>query len=405
MYFSVLQVPIVSHAAQAAQAPQVIDWDEYLWAAGILAGAIVIALIVHFILFFVLKRLANRKGDVVIKSLVRHSKGPSLWILPLLALLVALPTAPLPQRLSAILEHVVGLGLIASIAWLVILFSQIVSDILGARYRIDVEDNLVARRIQTQFHVLHRVVVIIVTVVTLSIMLMTIPSIRHIGESLLASAGLAALVVGMAMKPTLSSLIAGIQIALTQPIRLEDAVIVQDEWGWIEEIGTTYVVVRIWDLRRLIVPLTYFIEQPFQNWTRTSADLLAYIYLNVDYTVPLEDVRREFRRICESTKLWKGKVCELQASDSTEHTIQLRALMDARNADDAWNLKCLVRERLIGFLQEKYPGSLPRNRGEFSADIKGPDWGRPPEPQQKQQFDGGPVQTASTPGPPSTKPR
>lgn len=346
-----------------------IDWRRDLWTAGILAGAIVIALIAHFILFFILKRLASRKGDVVVKSLVRHSQGPSLWILPLLALLVALPTVPLPQRLSTILEHIVGLGLIASIAWLVILFSQIVSDILAARYRVDVPDNLTARRIQTQFQMIHRIIVVLVVIVTLSVMLMTIPAIKHIGVSLLASAGLAGLVVGMAMKPTLSSLIAGIQIALTQPIRLEDVVIVQDEWGWIEEIGTTYVVVRIWDLRRLIVPLSYFIEQPFQNWTRTSANLLGYVYLNVDYTVPIEEVRKELRRICESTKLWQGNVCGLQASDSTERTVQLRALVDARNSDDAWNLKCLVREKLIQFLQEKYPGSLPRTRGELRAEV------------------------------------
>ncbi len=346
-----------------------IDWRRDLWAAGILASAIVIALVVHFILFFILKRLANRKGDVVIKSLVRHSQGPSLWILPLLALLVALPTAPLPQRLSTILEHIVGLGLIASIAWLVILFSQILSDILTARYRVDVPDNLTARRIQTQFQMIHRIIVVLVVIVTLSVMLMTIPAIKHIGVSLLASAGLAGLVVGMAMKPTLSSLIAGIQIALTQPIRLEDVVIVQGEFGWIEEIGTTYVVVRLWDLRRLIVPLSYFIEQPFQNWTRTSANLLGYVYLNVDYTLPVDEVRKELRRICESTKLWQGNVCELQASDSTEHTVQLRALIDARNSDDAWNLKCLIREKLIQFLQEKYPGSLPRARGELKAEV------------------------------------
>ncbi|HEV2395308.1 MAG TPA: mechanosensitive ion channel domain-containing protein [Candidatus Sulfotelmatobacter sp.] len=346
-----------------------IDWRRDLWAAGILASAIVIALVIHFILFFILKRLANRKGDVVIKSLVRHSRGPSLWILPLLALLVALPTAPLPQRLSTMLEHIVGLGLIASIAWLVILFSQILSDILAARYRVDVPDNLTARRIQTQFQMIHRIIVVLVVIVTLSVMLMTIPAIKHIGVSLLASAGLAGLVVGMAMKPTLSSLIAGIQIALTQPIRLEDVVIVQGEFGWIEEIGTTYVVVRIWDLRRLIVPLSYFIEQPFQNWTRTSANLLGYVYLNVDYTLPVDEVRKELRRICESTKLWQGNVCELQASDSTEHTVQLRALVDARNSDDAWNLKCLIRERLIQFLQKKYPGSLPRTRGELKAEV------------------------------------
>jgi small-conductance mechanosensitive channel len=365
-----------------------IDWRRDLWAAGILAGAIVIALIIHFILFFILKRLASRKGDVVIKSLIRHSQGPSLWILPLLVLLVALPTVPLPQKLLTILEHIVGLGLIASIAWLVILFSQIVSDILATRYRLDVPDNLTARRIQTQFQMIHRIVVVLVVIVTLSIMLMTIPAIKHIGVSLLASAGLAGLVVGMAMKPTLSSLIAGIQIALTQPIRLEDVVVVQGEWGWIEEIGTTYVVVRIWDLRRLIVPLSYFIEQPFQNWTRTSADLLAYVYLNMDYTVPIEEVRKELRRICESTKLWKGQVCAVQASDSTERTMQVRALMDARNSSDAWDLRCLVREKLIQFLQEKYPGSLPRIRGEFSAGLDG-------SPSER------PLQTPTSPGQPT----
>lgn len=365
-----------------------IDWRRDLWAAGILAGAIVIALIIHFILFFILKRLASRKGDVVIKSLIRHSQGPSLWILPLLALLVALPTVPLPQKLSTILEHIVGLGLIASIAWLVILFSQIVSDILAARYRLDVPDNLTARRIQTQFQMIHRIVVVLVVIVTLSIMLMTIPAIKHIGVSLLASAGLAGLVVGMAMKPTLSSLIAGIQIALTQPIRLEDVVVVQGEWGWIEEIGTTYVVVRIWDLRRLIVPLSYFIEQPFQNWTRTCADLLGYVYLNMDYTVPIEEVRKELRRICESTKLWKGQVCAVQASDSTERTVQVRALMDARNSSDAWDLRCLVREKLIQFLQEKYPGSLPRIRGEFNA-------GRDGSPSER------PLQAPTSPGQPA----
>ncbi|HVB56421.1 MAG TPA: mechanosensitive ion channel family protein [Candidatus Acidoferrales bacterium] len=349
--------------------PAVMDWDDYLWAAGILAGAVVIALVVHFILFFVLKRLARRKGDVVVNSLVRHAQGPSRLILPLLGLLVALPTVPLPPKILTPLEHIVGLGLIASIAWLIILFSQVLSDILAARYRVDVPDNLVARRIQTQFVMIHRVVVILVVVLTISFMLMTIPAIKHIGVSLLASAGLIGLVVGMAMKPTLSSLIAGVQVALTQPIRLEDVVVVEGEWGWIEEIGTTYVVVRIWDLRRLILPLSYFIEHPFQNWTRTSAELLGYVYLYVDYTVPVDEVRSELRRICESSKLWKGKVCEVQASDATEHTVQLRALVDVRNSDDGWNLRCLVRERLLQFLQEKYPGSLPRTRGEITAEM------------------------------------
>jgi small-conductance mechanosensitive channel len=267
----------------------------------------------------------------------------------------------------AALEHITGLGLIAAIAWLVILMIEVTSDILAGRYRIDVADNLLARRVQTQFQMVHRIAVTLVIVVTVSIMLMTFPPIKHIGVSILASAGLASLVVGMAMKGTLSNLVAGVQIAFAQPFRVEDAVVIEGEWGWIEEIGMMYVVVRLWDLRRLVLPLSYFLDHPFQNWTRTSAELLGYTYIYTDYTVPIDEVRAELRRICESTPLWNGKVCGLQVSDSDNRTMQLRALMDARNSGDAWDLRCLVREKLIDFLQKNYPGSLPRYRGEFET--------------------------------------
>jgi small-conductance mechanosensitive channel len=263
------------------------------------------------------------------------------------------------------LEHITGLGLIAAIAWLFILFIDVTSDVLSERYRIDVADNLVARRVQTQFHMLRRILVVLVVIVTLSVMLMTFPAIKHIGMSLLASAGLATLVVGMAMKGTLSNIIAGVQIAFAQPFRLEDVVVVEGEWGWIEEIGTMYVVVRIWDLRRLILPLSYFLDHPFENWTRTSSYILANTVLYADYSVPMDELRAELRRICESSKLWKGKVCALQVTDATEHTVQLRALMDAMNSSDAWDLRCLVREKLIEFLQKNFPQSLPRWRGEM----------------------------------------
>jgi small-conductance mechanosensitive channel len=338
-----------------------------MWSVSILAGATLIALAGHTVLFFILKRLARRKGDVFISSLVEHGQRPSRWILPLLALMAALPAARLSENFLTPIERTSGLALIAATAWLVILISNIVSDLIFARYRIDLADNLAARRVRTQIEVLHRIVVALVVVVSLSIMLMTFPAIKHIGMSLLASAGLAGLVVGMAMKSTLSSLIAGIQIAFTQPIRIEDVVVVEGEWGWVEEIGTTYVVVRIWDLRRLVLPLSYFIEHPFQNWTRSSADLLATVLLYVDYTVPVEPIRTELRRIVESTNLWKGEVCVLQITDATDHAIQLRALVDARDSSSAWDLRCYVREKLIQFLQEKYPNALPRVRAEFQG--------------------------------------
>jgi small-conductance mechanosensitive channel len=198
-------------------------------------------------------------------------------------------------------------------------------------------------------------------------MLMTFPAIKHIGVSLLASAGLATLVVGMAMRGTLSNIIAGVQIAFAQPFRLEDVVVIEGEWGWIEEIGTMYVVVRIWDLRRLILPLSYFLDHPFENWTRSSANIFGNVIFYADYTVPLEELRAELRRICASSKLWRGEVCALQVTDATERTVQLRALMDANNSNDAWDLRCLVREKLIEFLQKNFPQSLPRWRGEMDG--------------------------------------
>lgn len=344
-----------------------INWRSWAWSLGVLASAVILALVIEQILFFILKRLAERKGGVLTNSLVRHGKRPVRWILPFLALLAALPAARLPETVLSPLDHIVGLGLIAAVAWLVILFSQIVSDLIASRYRMDVADNLSARRIQTQINVLYRIVVMVVAVVTVSIMLMTFPAIKHIGMSLLASAGLAGLIVGIAMKSTLSSLIAGIQIAFTQPIRIEDAVVVEGEWGWIEEIGMTYVVVRIWDLRRMVLPLSYFIEHPFQNWTRHSADLLGTVFLEVDYSLPIEEVRKELRRVLESTDKWKGEVCVLQVTDACENRIQLRALMDARDSSAAWDLRCYVREKLIQFLQEQYPHALPKIRTELQG--------------------------------------
>ena len=347
------------------------NWVSVLWSAVILGGAILVAAVARAIVFWVLRRMAKRKGDLIFHSLVKHGARPSHWIFPFLACLIVVPGLPLPHIAVVALAHVTSIGLIASIAWLAILLVDVTADVITGRYRMDVSDNLTARRIQTQFGMLHKVVVFLVVVVALAIILMTFPTIRSIGGSLLASAGLASLIVGLAAKGTLSNLVAGIQIAFTQPFRIGDAVVIENEWGWIEEIGTMFVVVRIWDLRRLVLPLSYFMEHSFQNWTRTSADLLGHCFIYVDYTVPVDPLRDELRRICESSKLWGGKVCVLQVSDCEPTSLQLRALMDARNSGDAWDLRCLVREKMIDFIQKNYPGSLPRYRGEFAATADG----------------------------------
>ena len=338
------------------------DTRTWLISGAVLAGAIVLALVVHFVLFFVAERLARRKGEVTESLFARRVKKSTRLIFPLLALVLAIPLAPLPADLRSMLQHALGLGVIASIGWAIVILTELAGNFIFARYSLDAPDNLTSRRIRTQTLVLQRIAALTVSIVTASVMLMTFPAVRHVGVSLLASAGLAGLIVGMAARSTLSNLIAGIQVALTQPMRIEDAVVLEGEWGWIEEINTTYVVVRLWDLRRLVVPLSYFIEKPFQNWTRTRADLLATAMIYVDYTVPIQELREELHRILESTELWDKKTWALQVTDATERTIQIRALMSARNGPAAFDLRCYVRENLVQFLKTKYPLALPQQR-------------------------------------------
>ncbi|MGA2418920.1 MAG: mechanosensitive ion channel family protein [Candidatus Acidiferrum sp.] len=340
------------------------DTRLLLISGALLAVAVALALVGHYVLYQVIERLARRKGDRADLSFVKRSKSPARFMLPLLALELSVPFAPLPAHLKAILQHTVGLGMIASVGWGAIVVVQLLGDLVFARYTIDVADNLAARRIRTQTQVLQRTVVVVVTVVTLAIMLMTFPAVRHIGTSLLASAGLAGLIVGMAARSTLTNVIAGMQVALSQPIRIDDAVVVEGEWGWIEEIDASYVVVRIWDLRRLIVPLSYFIEKPFQNWTRTRADLLGTVMIYTDFTAPVDEIRKELLRILQSTDLWDGKSWGLQVTDASPGTMQLRALMSARNGPTAFDLRCYVREKLISFIQANFPNSLPQVRNQ-----------------------------------------
>lgn len=346
-------------------------WDTWFWAVGLIVAAVVAALIVHVLAFAILDRLTAHTGPTWDGSAVRRARGPARLAVVLFTVLFMMPNVHVDTVVRAAIERLVAIGLIGCIAWTVIALVDVVGDVLRARFSTDVADNLEARRIATQVQVLRRVVIVLVSIVAIGVGLMTFPAIRQIGTSLLASAGLAGLVVGMAMRPTLANLLAGVQIALTQPIRLQDAVIVEGEWGWIEEITTTYVVVKIWDLRRLVLPLTYFVEKPFQNWTRTTARLLGSVYLYVDFNVSVDDLRAELRRILESTDLWMGEVCVLQVSDTREHTVELRALADARDSGTAWDLRCLIREKLLVYLQRS-PGALPRARVVLDRDASPP---------------------------------
>jgi small-conductance mechanosensitive channel len=340
------------------------DTRTWLISGAILAGAVGLALLVHFVLFFAIESILKRKDTNTGSLLTRRAKKSTRVIFPLLVLVIAIPLAPIPETLKNILQHALGLGVIAVVGWTIVILTELTGNIISERYSMDSPDNLGARRIRTQTQVLQRIVTLTVSIVTASIMLMTFPAVRHVGVSLLASAGLAGLIVGMAARSTLSNLIAGVQVALTQPIRIEDAIVLEGEWGWIEEINTTYVVVRLWDLRRLIVPLSYFIEKPFQNWTHTTANILGTVMIYADYTTPVQELREELHRILETTELWDKKTWALQVTDATERTIQIRALMSARNGPAAFDLRCCVRERLVQFLRDKYPLALPKRREE-----------------------------------------
>jgi small-conductance mechanosensitive channel len=340
------------------------DTRSWLIAGAIGGGAIILSLIAHRIVFFLARRFSQERHSQLGESFVHRAWKPALFVLPLMALVMALPAAPFPQNFRVVLQRVLGLGVIAALGWAIILLVELLSDAIYFRYAIDVADNLSARRIRTQTQVLNRIAVVVVVLVTVAIMLMTFPEVRHIGISLLASAGLAGLVVGMAARSTLASLIAGIQIAMTQPIRIEDALVVEGEWGWVEEIGMTYVVIRIWDMRRLIVPLTYFIEKPFANWTRTSSELMGIVMLYADYSLPVEDARQQLHRLLEASDLWDKKAWGLQVTDATEKTMQLRALMSAANGSRLWDLRCYIREGMIRYIESQHPESLPLARQE-----------------------------------------
>jgi small-conductance mechanosensitive channel len=352
-----------------------LPWQNWAWGIVLIAAAAVIGTIIHTFAFALALRLARRAGNTLAEKLVLYARNPSRLIMPMLAIQLILPRLELlaeetPAAAAvSLLHHILTLVLIFGIAWLAISVMHIVDDFVGTRYRVDVRDNLAARRIHTQARVLRQSIAVLVIIVAISAMLMTFPQVRQLGASLLASAGLAGIVVGFASRPVLQNLIAGVQLAITQPIRVDDVLIVDGEWCRVEEITATYVVMRIWDQRRLIVPLNFFIENTFQNWTRTSAEILGTVFLWVDYTVPVSELRGELHRLLQQSPHWDQRAWGLQVTDASDRAIQLRALMSAADASAAWDLRCMVREKLIEFIQQRYPASLPRLRAELSAET------------------------------------
>ena len=341
------------------------NWQNWVMFLGGMAVVVCLALVCHYVIFRVLAGFAKRTSSTTDELVVEHFRRPVRWIMVVVAVRLSVDPLGLPAGLENFAKTVFGIVLIALVSWLLVRVTFLLNDVIVLRFKVDVKDNLRARKIHTQLRVLRRIIIIVIAIIASASILMTFPRIRQLGTAILASAGIIGIVVGLAAQKTIGTFIAGLQIAFTQPIRLDDVVIVEGEWGRIEEITLTYVVVRIWDLRRLIVPITYFIDTPFQNWTRVSADILGTVFLYVDHTVPIDAVRAELQRILEGAEWWDRKVCGLQVTNTSERAVELRALMSAEDASLAWTLRCHVREKLIDFIRKDYPHALPRLRAEL----------------------------------------
>ncbi len=344
----------------------------WLWSSLILGVAAYLAAAAHWFSLWALDRIMppkRRRG--FLQTFVQATTGPTRLAYMVFALGAALNFTSFPEATFDVIAHLLLVAFVVLAGWSAARAFEIASTLYLNRFRTDVADNLLARKHLTQVRLLKRAADTLIVVVTIATALMTIDSVRQYGISLFASAGAASLVVGLAARPLLTNLIAGVQIAITQPIRLEDAVIVEDEWGWIEEITSTYVVVRLWDWRRMVLPISYFLDKPFQNWTRETASLIGSVFLHVDYSVPVEAVREQLREIAKASLLWDGRVVNLQVSDTSEHTMELRALISARDAPQTWDLRCEVREKLIAWLHQAYPEALPRARVEMAGERRG----------------------------------
>ncbi|WP_396592735.1 mechanosensitive ion channel family protein [Brevundimonas sp. R86498] len=342
-------------------------WRQFYWLPEWLVIAIVVAVFVgagwlaHRIVFSIL-RLTVKKRDLFWRGVVERARKKLRILIILIAVAFSITVSPLDPEPSATVRAAILFLTILVVGWIVAGAVDMWAVVYLKKFNLEAEDNLIARKHVTQTRILQRAAVVVIGLVTVALAMMTIGAVRQWGVSLLASAGVVGIIAGLALQPFLTNLIAGIQIATTQPIRIEDAVIVEGEWGTIEEITSTYVVVKLWDWRRLILPLTYFIEKPFQNWTRETARLIGTAFLYVDYEAPMDRLRAELERICKASPLWDGDVVNLQVTDITDRVAQVRCLASARSAPVVFDLRCEIREAMLAFLRDQCPEALPQDR-------------------------------------------
>jgi small-conductance mechanosensitive channel len=327
-------------------------------------AALFLANVLHFLLF----RLLRRKGSTELKigwGLQKHLGGPARAIFLLTCVLIALPFVPdLPVDIEHKTQHVVFMIVVATLGWFFVGCVYVAQDLLLRKYDVTVADNIRARRVHTQFQLFRRIAIAFVVVLTAGALLWSFndPRLWHYGSGLLASAGIASLILATAAKSTASNFLAGLQIALTEPIRIDDVVVVSGEWARVEEITSSYVVLKIWDLRRLIVPVSWFIENPFANWTRQSANILTTSFLYLDYEVPVKELRKQLELVVKAAPQWDGTVIGLQVTNLTDRSMEIRCLMGSPDSSKAFDLQCLVREEMMDWVREHYPTAFPTAR-------------------------------------------
>lgn len=338
------------------------QFTPWAWNLGVIVASLILGFIVKMIITGILHYYKNRDDYSLFKSIITHISRPLNFFVPLLALNFSQSLLRLSQIYLTPLDRMIGILLISSFASLLISTFRIFEDYVYHQYDLNKVDNLKERKVRTQLIFIRKVLIIVIILVTLGIILLSFDNVRKIGAGLLTGVGIGSIIIGFAAQKSLANLLAGFQIAFTQPIRIDDVLVVEGEWGRIEDITLTYVVLSIWDQRRLILPITYFIEKPFQNWTRTTSEILGTVFLYVDYTMPVEDLRAELNRLLELSDLWDKRVGIIQVTDAREKTMEIRALVSARNSSQAFDLRCYIRENLLKFIQLNSPQSLPQTR-------------------------------------------
>ena len=345
--------------------PPFSNYYENIWInIGLFVVAVLAGILTSFIILKIVRIILAKTDGKLYAVFKKNMLTSLLFMLPIAFVYFSSGLYINNNQILKVTDRLFPVLFIISLTWVVIRASYMMEELIFLKYNILKEDNNKERKILTQTQFIKRLFIIIVIIIAGSIILMSFEGARKIGQGILTSAGVLGIIIGVAAQKSIANLLAGFQIAFSQPIKIDDVVIIENEYGKVEEINLTYVVVKLWDLKRLVVPLSYFLEKPFQNWTRETADIIGTVFFYVDYTIPMDIIRKEFMDILEQSPLWDRKVGVLHVTNMLQHCIEMRALISAVNSTNAWDLRCEVREKLIIFIQNNYPNALPRVRGD-----------------------------------------